>query len=586
MKLLNIYLRFSLFIILIFFSAVFNLSAQYESVDLETQTIEYCKKGWNLLKEGKMDEAILNYKKAIELNPSFAQAYGDLGIIFEVKGQMEKAEEMYLKAIEAAPDYLNSYSNVALLYEKQADYAKAIFYWKKRLDLSESGDPYAEVARKRLEELMRLHPQESVPLESEYVMPSKKITETKSDNTELITQLNKLKDLNGQLKAKVAGLENLSQRAELIGKDVSKLNNTIEVKNQELITLKNENKDLQEKLVSYEGSSIKEAAKLKELNNQVESLDQNSAALNKENEALREKVKSNEESSKDAAKLKQERFVLETELTKQKELNSNLGEKAQGLEKGNKELQAKIALLEDSAKESEKLRQENSNLQTKVQDLSVKAKNAEQMNENIKDLNSKLTSASQENFVLIREKEELSLKADTYKKGKEGLEKEFIAEIKELKRSNARLETKGKELYIKALGVDQTTKNLNTVNKVVERMNKGQINLKKTNEGLERKIVLLDKTLKSEKARLYDELGTAYTKAKLFQQGIEAYEKSLSFIPNNADVHYNLGLLYKHYLDNSKKAVYHLKKYLEFNSKAPNKKEVEYLIGMLGKKQL
>ncbi|MCX5704343.1 MAG: tetratricopeptide repeat protein [Candidatus Omnitrophica bacterium] len=516
MKHLNIYLGFSIFIILIFSFPVFNLSAQYESVTLEDQAQSYCKKGWNLLKEGRMEEAILNYKKAIELNPGFAQAYGDLGIIFEVKGEMKKAEEMYLKAIEAAPDYLNSYSNLALLYEKQGDYAKAIFYWKKRLDLSESTDPYAEVAEKRLDELMRLHPQAHAPLKIEDEKPAEEISKFKTENSELIAQLNKLKVLNEQLKTRVGELQNLSQMADLREKDIAKLNNAIESKDQELFVLK-----------------------------------QKPIALKKENEALIEKVKSHEESSKDAAKLKQERFVLETELTKQKELNNNLGEKAEGY----------------------------------FRDLSSKAKDAEQMNEIIKNLNDKLASIIQESSASIKEKEELSLKADTYKKSKEGLEKEFIAEIKGLKRSNAQLETKGKEFYIKALGADQTKNNLKTLNKVVERMNQGQIKLKKENEGLGQKIVLLENTLKSEKARLYDELGTAYTKAKLFDLAIRAYEESLTFNPNSAQVHYNLGLLYKHYLDNSKKAMFHLKKYLELNSKAANRKEVEYLIGMLREKK-
>jgi len=299
----------------------------------------------------------------------------------------------------------------------------------------------------------------------------------------------------------------------------------------------------------------------------------------------KEKVKSNEESSKDAAKLKQERFVLETELTKQEELNNNLEKKAEGIEKETAKLKQENSDLTMALEKLKNTLPQLTVLEAKVQDLSVKAKDAEQLNETIKDLNNKLTSANQENFTLIREKEELSLKADTYKKSKEELEKEFITEIKELKRTNAQLETKGKEFHIKALGADQTKNNLKTLNKVVGRMNQGQVKLKTENEGLQKKILSLENSFKNEKAKLYEELGTAYTKAKLYKLAIQAYEGSLAFNSKNAEAHYNLGLLYKHYMDNSKKSVYHLKKYLELNSKAANRKEVEYLIGMLGEKK-
>lgn len=116
-------------------------------------------------------------------------------------------------------------------------------------------------------------------------------------------------------------------------------------------------------------------------------------------------------------------------------------------------------------------------------------------------------------------------------------------------------------------------------------LNQENLMLKKENEESQQEIVLLQDTLKDERARLYQELGTAYTQGRLFDLAIEAYLKSLDFNPRNAQVHYNLGLLYKHSQDNTKKALYHLKKYLQFSPEAKNKKEVEYLIRLLSNKQ-
>jgi len=85
----------------------------------------------------------------------------------------------------------------------------------------------------------------------------------------------------------------------------------------------------------------------------------------------------------------------------------------------------------------------------------------------------------------------------------------------------------------------------------------------------------------SEKAALYEELGTAYTKAGLFEEAIGAYQKSLISDPNNADVHYYLGLLYQKSNKDVKKAVFHFKRYLYMKPDAKNREDVKYLIEMV-----
>ncbi len=51
--------------------------------------------------EGRYEEAIQNYKKATELEPNYAQAHYNLGRIYEDLGRTEMAEEEYKKAEEA-----------------------------------------------------------------------------------------------------------------------------------------------------------------------------------------------------------------------------------------------------------------------------------------------------------------------------------------------------------------------------------------------------------------------------------------------------------------------------------------------------
>lgn len=84
-----------------------------------------------------------------------------------------------------------------------------------------------------------------------------------------------------------------------------------------------------------------------------------------------------------------------------------------------------------------------------------------------------------------------------------------------------------------------------------------------------------------EKAALYEELAAAYTKAGMFDEAIGAYRNSLISNPNNADIHYYLGLLYQKSNKDVEKAVFHFKKYLYLKPDAKNREDVKYLIEMV-----
>jgi len=159
---------FCLILSLLFFSRP-NLIAQQEAVtEFQKQARDYRARGWNLQNEGNIDEALSFYQKAILLDPNYAMAYNDLGIVFETKGWPQRAKDMYLKAIEIAPKYPDSYSNLALLYESQEDYTNAILYWIKRVLIGKPGDPWTQVARKRIQDIAFICPEAYSKLEAEY----------------------------------------------------------------------------------------------------------------------------------------------------------------------------------------------------------------------------------------------------------------------------------------------------------------------------------------------------------------------------------------------------------------------------------
>ena len=60
----------------------------------------YYKRGLSFHKEGKYDQAITNYTKAIEINPRLAQAYTNRGAVYLSTGKTEPACDDFRKACE------------------------------------------------------------------------------------------------------------------------------------------------------------------------------------------------------------------------------------------------------------------------------------------------------------------------------------------------------------------------------------------------------------------------------------------------------------------------------------------------------
>jgi len=113
--------------------------------DMKKEAIQYREEGYRVQQQNKFDEAMAYYQKAIYLNPQYAPAFNDMGIVFATMGDDARAEEHYLRAIAADSEYVPPYSNLSLLYEKRGDYYNALMYLKELISRSYGGklSPYA-----------------------------------------------------------------------------------------------------------------------------------------------------------------------------------------------------------------------------------------------------------------------------------------------------------------------------------------------------------------------------------------------------------------------------------------------------------
>ena len=75
---------------------------------------------------GKYQEAIVNYDKAIQINPQFADAYYNRGLSYAYQGQNAQAIPSYTQAIQINPQYVYAYGNRGISYYIQKQYSQAI----------------------------------------------------------------------------------------------------------------------------------------------------------------------------------------------------------------------------------------------------------------------------------------------------------------------------------------------------------------------------------------------------------------------------------------------------------------------------
>jgi tetratricopeptide (TPR) repeat protein len=132
---------------------------------------DWYKKGYALAKQGKYDDAIQAFDKAIQLNPNFANAWNNKGWILAKQGKYDDAIQACDKAIQLAPKNDSVWSIKGYALAKQGKYDDAIQAFDKAIQLDpqdtfdwyakgwvlDNQDKYGE-AIKCLDEAIRLDP--------------------------------------------------------------------------------------------------------------------------------------------------------------------------------------------------------------------------------------------------------------------------------------------------------------------------------------------------------------------------------------------------------------------------------------------
>ena len=96
----------------------------------------YLTKGNLLLKEKDFENAVVQLKQAISLNPSSSKAHNLLGIAYFQHKDYRPAEGEFKKAVDLDPSYAKAYNNLGGAYFMQRKFGEAEPMYKKALSLS------------------------------------------------------------------------------------------------------------------------------------------------------------------------------------------------------------------------------------------------------------------------------------------------------------------------------------------------------------------------------------------------------------------------------------------------------------------
>jgi len=88
-----------------------------------------------LVQHGRLQQAIVQYQKAVTLQPDLVIAWNNLGVASTAAGKFADGERAYRKAIKLSPAYALAYYNLGANFDQRGKYDDAITYYQRAIEL-------------------------------------------------------------------------------------------------------------------------------------------------------------------------------------------------------------------------------------------------------------------------------------------------------------------------------------------------------------------------------------------------------------------------------------------------------------------
>jgi len=103
---------------------------------LTSDVLNHFNSGVHFYNQRELSKAIQAYQKVIELDPTYVEAYNNLGIIYQMVGDMDRAFGAYQKSTEINPRYEKGYNNLGILLFLKGRYEEAVEVFQKALAIN------------------------------------------------------------------------------------------------------------------------------------------------------------------------------------------------------------------------------------------------------------------------------------------------------------------------------------------------------------------------------------------------------------------------------------------------------------------
>jgi len=113
----------------------------------------FFERGMDAHKNDRDEEAVEDFKQAVQLDPDFAEAHYRLGVVLHITGQTDEAQKSFEEAVKAYekltkqdPKNSDAYYFMALCYERLDKYEDAVRALREAVRNSPDDDKYYELA--------------------------------------------------------------------------------------------------------------------------------------------------------------------------------------------------------------------------------------------------------------------------------------------------------------------------------------------------------------------------------------------------------------------------------------------------------
>src|SRR6266550_889615 len=125
--------------------AVWAQSAPLSSVSSELESAKAFRLGIDLVKAGRLDDAIPTFKNGLRTDPQSTVLLNVIGATYSLKGDSEQAENYLLKCLQTDPGFVPAGKNLAISYFNSGKYNLAVTEFEKLVNTSDDSRPVASL---------------------------------------------------------------------------------------------------------------------------------------------------------------------------------------------------------------------------------------------------------------------------------------------------------------------------------------------------------------------------------------------------------------------------------------------------------